>query len=174
MEKSKFWKVFKVLSESFGKNFSEDRAIIYWECLKDIPKLEEYLKLALKTYKFFPSIAEIIELSHNPLDAVASWQKVLQIAQNGGLDWQKLSDHEIKCVSSIGGLRIIQDCNDDKLTFVFNNYIKNYNLLNNRKFELNENERFSYLDIHPNSIAYQKHKKLIWKNGALLVGSIDK
>jgi len=64
MNKKLFLQSLNSLESAFGEKLSEDRAKIYWDILKNYPDVEikKAIIRSIRGLKFFPKIAEIIEI----------------------------------------------------------------------------------------------------------------
>lgn len=89
MKKAELKKKLLTLAEAVGTEITENRADIYWEIFKDYPdeELTKALNLSLKTNKFFPKPAELIELIEgSPSDkSLQAWQAALNSVSKVGV-----------------------------------------------------------------------------------------
>lgn len=119
MEKSRFNKMFTGLCLAFSNSYSDELRDIYFESLKEYPddKIIQSISTAIKTCKFFPRVAEIVELicDYNP---GVMWSRVMQVAMHGGMGYELLSDRECEIVMEMGGMRSFQDASEEGLPFL--------------------------------------------------------
>lgn len=142
MKSENFRKYYQGLCHSFRMEFNEGQAVVWFNDLKDYT--DEEVRFAMeatrKTCKYQnPTLAEVI--SNIPRESVGvAWDRVLSVAR-AEKKWQELRDAEVKAISEIGGLQMIEESDDAGLPFIFNRFKTAYDRVSRINLSLSAEER---------------------------------
>ncbi len=137
-----------MLAEGFGEALTEERLEIYARALADIPqdRLNIAFQRALRERSFFPKVAELRNLAVSNLDdekkveANAAWDYVSEYLRKWGVDLLPLysggkvttppsldarTDYALR---RIGGLRVLNQMDVDKMPFMYRDFCEAYAL----------------------------------------------
>jgi len=151
MNEENFIKIFSMLCEAYGQQYSKARAMIYFEQLRNFKESE--IKRAvgkiIRSSRFMPTVSEVIGMI-NPVEVGQAWQRCLEVASRGCKGWENLTDVEIMALAEIGGIREIQNTDEEGLHFIFNNFSKVYPDMVKRgiKLEGDNDRRLRILNPH--------------------------
>jgi len=107
-KKAEFSKMMVALGEVFDKKITHELLEIYWRILEHLSmeKLQEVFDRALRTCRFFPKPAELLELANGNIDAQAelAWNMLLKAIKAGAHVSVIFEDgHIADVVQSMGG-----------------------------------------------------------------------
>jgi len=159
MKKTIFLQSLNSLESAFWEKTSEDRAKIYWEMLKgyDDESIKRAVIKCMRELKFFPKIAEIIEMveGNKEDEAELAWIYLLNKIEYQG-HYQSVSFPDYPAVGAVveglGGWLKICEMKFDEEKWVKKEFIKLYPIMKKRgdypdkligQFELDNGNRYT-------------------------------
>lgn len=138
VSKKEFIQKLYTLSEILGDKITSERAEIYWDIFKDYSKeqLDKALNIIIKTSKFFPKPAEIIELIEGSLESksTVAWEQVRKaIFEHGAYQSIIFADKVIhKVIDLMGGWQKICSTLEDDMKWVEKDFTRFYRAYQNQ------------------------------------------
>ena len=131
-----FTKVMYLLGSAFGREIKKELIDVYWEILKEL-SLEQFKNKAyilIKTNKYFPVIAEFLEVPDKQDKSILAWQKVLYAFKIVNC-WNSVQfDDSVihSAIEMLGGWRRFNEMTIEERKWAEKDFYKYYSAMQNK------------------------------------------